>query len=99
MWYSYIETIDTTTSDNAFTQLIQIFDPDSTSEAFTLPNLLFIGDEQKVGYNLTPDTDGLKVRYNTLNFSPEEQTIISTPVDFIFNREGTEITDSSRQVI
>ena len=98
MWYSYIATIDTT-SDHAFTQLIQIFDPDSTSEAFTLPNLLFIGDEQKIGYDLTPGTDSLKVTYNTLNFSPEEQTIISTPVDFIFNREGTEITDSSRQVI
>lgn len=99
MWYSYIETIDTTTSDNAFTQLIQIFDPDSTSNPFALSNLLFIGDEQKVGYNLIPANDSLTITYTVLNCSPEDYTIIPTPTEFIFNRGVTEITDSSRQVI
>lgn len=99
MWYSYIETIDTTTSDNAFTQLIQIFDPNGTSNPLALPNLLFIGDEQKVGYNLIPASDSLTITYTVLNCSPEDYTIIPTPVEFIFNRGITEITDSSRQVI
>ena len=98
MWYSYTETIDTTSS-NALEQLIQIFDPSSSGIEFNLPNLLFIGDEQKIGYNLTPDTDGLKVIYNTLNFSPEEQTIISTAVEFIFTNSDVSITDISQQVI